>query len=801
VTQEVQVKRRLSPEAAELLRFGIDRQVESAGKDFTIKLSQFHQLFDKSTWADGDSSSTPRRPYSQVELVFRCVEELVNAIQGLSLVLSTGDEKIIEGGPQYDVLFNNPLMSWEKFIIQTVGHYALSRDVFWVFTDMEGVRPKEIAVISGTQMHAITHNRRTDGELIGWEFRGAGGQRVNYGLDEVYQIKNFNPYDRFHGVGPTSAAKLSINYSYAASLFNTSALDNAAEPGLILTSDQNPSKEEREYLREQFDTRHRGAAHAKRTAILTGGLDVKTVALKMTDMQLAEISQIKDKRICSTFGVPPEIVGLGTEAQYAQGPAQKAFMFNTVMPLGDLIAGEITRGILSYFYSTDARSVELAHARFYGGMRGKSLASRRFYRNARSKAAAARQQIFAWFDYDQHPVVQEHKKETAEKVFKFTQSGVTLNDLIETHDLPYQARPWGDEWWIGMGQVPASYTLEAGLEGITGPSLPEGGPSGEEEGKTADETRAPLHASREKADEQQRLRVWRNWVVSWAGIEREYKEALRKFFIRQQRILIGKLKEVMQTGKAAKADAAQIIARVIFDLKVEDGKIKVINRVFFEKGGELGARQSLSEVLGLTSEPLTEAAELAKRRLLMKRSLTISSRKITTVNRITQDMVANQLRQGLEAGEGLNDLTNRIRTTLGSNRARALSIARTQTAGAVGTGRHAGMQQAGVERKSWVTSGDSNVRDSHREAGYRYAEGIALDTPFEVSGEMLMYPGDPAGSAGNIINCRCLSIARAAAGKTFELVHYAGMQFYSYLDMQKEHDNHRQKSEDNQNGT
>lgn len=788
MTEQVLATRKLSAEAAELLRLSIDRQVESARKDFTIKLSQFHQLFDKSTWVDGDSSSTPRQPYKQVELVFRCVEELVNAVQGLPLVLSTADEKIIESGPQYEILFNNPLMSFEKFVIQTVGHYALSRDVFWVFTDMAGSRPKEIAVVSGTQMHAITHNRRSDGELIGWEFRGAGGQRANYTLDEVYQIKNFNPYDRFHGVGPTSAGKLSINYSYAASLFSTSALDNAAEPGIILTTQGGVTPEERDYLRNQFDARHRGAAHAKRTALLTGGMDAKTVALKMTDMQMAKILQINDKRICSTFGVPPEIVGLGTEAQYAQGPAQKAFIFNTIIPLGNLIAGEITRGVLSRFYSTDARSVELSAARLYAGMRTKSLGSRRIYRNARSKAAAGKLQIFAWFDYDQHPVVQEYQRETAEKVFKFTQSGVKLNNLIEAHDLPYEQVPWGDDWWIGMGQVPARFTLEAGLEGLTGPSFPEGPTPGEEEGKEQ------LHQSAKsvvKADEQQRLRLWQNWVISWAGIEREYKEALRKFFVRQQRILVGKLKEAMQSGKAAKANPDEIIARVIFDLKLEDGKIKVINQTFFEKAGELGIRQSLSEILGLSGDKLTEVTEQARRMPLVRAALTRQAHKITGVNRTTQKLVAKQLSQGLEAGEDLNKLARRLSKTLGSNRARALSIARTQTAGAVSTGRHAGMKRAGVELKTWLTAGDENVRDSHRDAGYRYAEGIALNLPFEVGGEMLMYPGDPAGSAANIIMCRCVSIARKAAGKTFELAHYANMQFYSY----------RQKSEGKQNGT
>ncbi len=801
MTDQVTVKRRLSQEAAELLRLGVERQVE---KDFMLKPSSFHQLFDKSLWLSDNNSSTPTRPYSQVELVFRCVEELVNAVVGLPLVISTIEEKIIESGPQYEILFNNPLMSFQKFITATVGHYALSRDVFWIFTDYDGVRPKEIAVVSGTQMHAITHNRRSDGELIGWEFRGSGGQRAKYSTDEVYQIKNFNPYDRFHGVGPTSAAKLSINYSYAASLFSTSALDNAAEPGIILTTEGKLDPEQVELLRSQFDTRHRGPTKAKRTAVLTGGMDIKTVAMKMRDMQLADIIQLKDKRICSTFGVPPEIAGLGTEAQYAQGPAQRAFMFNTVMPLGNLIAGEITHGILSLFYSADARGVALPQTKFYAGMRTKPLASRRLYRTARSKAASSKHKIFAWFDYDQHPIVQDHQREVAEKVFKFTQSGVTLNNLIEAHDLPYEHQPWGDDWFIGLGQVPARYVLEAGLEGITGPSLPEG-----EEPKAAAPTSDPRPQTPESAkdSDRQRLRIWRNWVASWLGIEREYENTMRVFFVRQQRILIKKLSDAFKELKTqnsklktTKAEADEIIARVVFDLKVENGKIKVINQTFFGKASELGIRQMLSEVLGISADQLAELAEQAKRMPLVRAALIRQAAKITGVNQTTQNLIAGQLTEGLESGEGLNELTARIKKTLGSNRKRAMAIARTQTAGAVSTGRQAGMKTAGVERKGWVTAGDSDVREAHVTAGYRYAEGIAVDLPFQVAGELLMYPGDPSGSAGNIINCRCVSVARRAAGKTFDLAFYANMQFYSYNDMQKDAAKSKQKSEDHKDG-
>jgi hypothetical protein len=35
---------------------------------------------------------------------------------------------------------------------------------------------------------------------------------------------------------------------------------------------------------------------------------------------------------------------------------------------------------------------------------------------------------------------------------------------------------------------------------------------------------------------------------------------------------------------------------------------------------------------------------------------------------------------------------------------------------------------------------------------------VGKDEPFIVMGEQLDYPGDPVGSAGNVINCRCTQI-------------------------------------------
>lgn len=58
--------------------------------------------------------------------------------------------------------------------------------------------------------------------------------------------------------------------------------------------------------------------------------------------------------------------------------------------------------------------------------------------------------------------------------------------------------------------------------------------------------------------------------------------------------------------------------------------------------------------------------------------------------------------------------------------------------------------------KRWMATGDERTRPAHIEAHWAtYNAPIPVDQPFDVGGEQLMQPGDPAASAGNTINCRC----------------------------------------------
>ncbi|MCI1776566.1 MULTISPECIES: phage minor head protein [Paenibacillus] len=84
---------------------------------------------------------------------------------------------------------------------------------------------------------------------------------------------------------------------------------------------------------------------------------------------------------------------------------------------------------------------------------------------------------------------------------------------------------------------------------------------------------------------------------------------------------------------------------------------------------------------------------------------------------------------------------------------RAQRISRTMSTAAANGGKLEGWKQSEVAKgKKWRSAAGSRTRKSHRKAN---GQVVALDKPFKVGSSKLMYPGDPAGEAKEIVNCRC----------------------------------------------
>lgn len=128
--------------------------------------------------------------------------------------------------------------------------------------------------------------------------------------------------------------------------------------------------------------------------------------------------------------------------------------------------------------------------------------------------------------------------------------------------------------------------------------------------------------------------------------------------------------------------------------------------------------------------------------------------RITSVADTTRSQIISAVARGYSDGLGQIGIGKYIRDLIPSmSTARAGLIARTETHGAANFGAAHAAKETGLPlRKEWISAEDARTRPDHDAAN---GQVVAQNQPFNIGGEALDYPGDPAGSAGNTINCRC----------------------------------------------
>jgi len=133
----------------------------------------------------------------------------------------------------------------------------------------------------------------------------------------------------------------------------------------------------------------------------------------------------------------------------------------------------------------------------------------------------------------------------------------------------------------------------------------------------------------------------------------------------------------------------------------------------------------------------------------------------TTASQLTSIIVSGQ-RQGQSVPQIMRQLVNKV-PQLAATRAKIIAATEVHSAAQFGA-YNAALRQGRLLRKVWNTVEDDRVRDFRQGAEFSHAlmQGTKkpLDIPFAVphsrgGTEALRFPGDPEGSAGNIINCRC----------------------------------------------
>jgi hypothetical protein len=157
--------------------------------------------------------------------------------------------------------------------------------------------------------------------------------------------------------------------------------------------------------------------------------------------------------------------------------------------------------------------------------------------------------------------------------------------------------------------------------------------------------------------------------------------------------------------------------------------------------------------------------------------LHLLSRSVIPITETTKAFILRVISEGVAAGWGIDKIVRELRNS-DLTKYRAQLIARTETTRAMNTGAMMAAAAGNVAvRKKWVSAQDNRTRRLPKdEFDHLHMNGVIAeyDEPFIIEskggGEELQFPGDPTGSAGDVINCRCTQVFVPIRDESGELI-------------------------------
>ena len=260
----------------------------------------------------------------------------------------------------------------------------------------------------------------------------------------------------------------------------------------------------------------------------------------------------------------------------------------------------------------------------------------------------------------------------------------------------------------------------------------------------------------------ERVRARKRASALLARYERRFERAMRAFFTAQEERTLKNLESAwtlagLDTGRAANGNGKRNGVSHNGNPKREGGHIDwhalldagghvdaaALERLFAELMDQRGEDQ-LAE-LGVEVE--IELNKAATTNYAGKQAAAL----ITKIDETTRTKLRAQLGEVLQAGGTYTEAYAAVQGVFDGRRGNAATIARTEMAGAYNYASLDAARQSGVVTgKSWLTTDDELVRESHTECE---AQGdIGIDEAFV---NELDFPGDPDGDADEVCNCRC----------------------------------------------
>ncbi len=674
--------------------------------------------------------------YRGNDTVFVVVQAIARAGAGIKWKRYTDKTKLKELPNQNDelmALWDNPApkTSGSQFREAMIAYYCLTGNSYVL-----GINARQSPASKFDELYNLrpdlTKIKVDDNGPLYYEFGNFSPPR-RYADPFVMHNKLFAGNDDVYGMSPVEVAAMKVDIQKAGQKWNLGLMSNMARPGGAWVTDALLGDTEYKGLKEEIRKKFAGPRNAGETAILHGG--VKWQSMSMSPVELdwleSDTKSVHDiARIFFNFPLP--LLGLA-DTTFNNMEEAKRFLYTDIeFPILDMFEASLNMwlvprygGYLGYDkddVETIADQIKAAKAADSDRVTAEFVASTTTFLEAREIQGRPKLNVKDFVIINQIPV---HVEDLDDYIAAM--SGKTINPPPPP---PQLISPPGN---TTVTEVPNDTTPDDRASDT--PAAP---------GKSMATKVLDLRTAAEKAAY---LKTVESQRTKW---EKVIGGRLQEYFKDEHKTIAAAIARGSETDAVANVEHAIIVL-------VQQGTLKNLIVGIYQDVGEDAGERVLAD-LKYGEKPYEQKLFNLSLNLhapdVLLRLLKMAGEKVTQIYGTTLALLQSALKAGTQDGETIAQLSQRIDGVYQEQLTeRTQTIAATEVVAASNYGCLEAGKASGLSlTKSWLSMDDAKVRPDHRDAE---DQTVGLDEPFIVGGEALMYPGDPSGSPGNIINCRC----------------------------------------------
>lgn len=703
-------------------------------------------------------------PYRRHPWLYACLSQRARVMSQAALQVGRWEENA-DGGMEFVPDEDHPMVSLLErpnncmtgnALWTLTGLYLdLFGEAFWVLDrDREDEVPARIWPVSGGRRWQAGPLDDT-GCPIGWVLE-RNGEKIPYPRHQLVMFANPNPYNSLRGLSPIEPANVLIQSDVLADRYNREFFVEGAQTGGFLKVPHSLTPQQYQQIEARFASRHQGAGRAHRFGILEGNAEWIQTGVTQRDMEFIEQRRWTRTGVCAVYGWP-EWMLTDESANFATAHESRVRLWQeTAIPT--------------------LREREAAlNTQLFSLLEDGDLAGR--------------------FNFDTVPALMEHQLDKWDIVAKMTKEGVSLKQANRILELGLTPEPGWDVPWKPTSMLPVPMLLEGppvaedddGDDEADGADAPPPGTEpeptsdtdddaddqGGDEEPISDEGAAAVAgvlsrvSDSKQAAFKKRRNIWRRWMravrlpseAAVAKVMRPYFDKYGTAVLRHfDRTVVELSRSVTGQRQVGPEHTPQLVVPdepwdTVLATQMRPTYNRIAGLTASFTAGELGPHTEIdlldNNVLGFIND---------------------RTKKVKGINDTVQRRLAEQLSLGFAENESLPELRARVASvseSLKKDPARVARIARTE-AGVMANGIRFAILEQHADEHMWITADDEHVRAGHRAVDGKVVKvGEHFEVPNGRGGfDFLLFPQDPAGPPGQVINCRCLAEPIARGGVT-----------------------------------